>query len=317
MENQSASANHTYSFAFAVGGLALAHELIAREGNEDRRKKKQRVIALRRDLIRDAFPEETKGARMISRIIPRMPSDLPEDQKAMLFIDLAFSNPFSPYELKYGDSDFREALRQVARLIGLPEGRVDSILATKKEVAKGYQNFDFGKVLAIGIGGAVVLGLGGWAAAPIIGSALGGAAGLSGAAATAHGLALLGGGSLAAGGAGMAGGLYLVTGAAVAIGGTTVGGSAFLIQLGAAGAKAELIKLQTSYREVLLHSQLHTKKATNAIRSLAVDRQEVQAKLEEERQLNEKNAARLKELEETVEALDNAITWMTKEKGAA
>lgn len=122
---------------------------------------------------------------------------------------------------------------------------------------------------------------------------------------------------MAAGGSGMAGGLYLVTKTAIVVGGTAMGGGSFLVQLGAAGAKAELAKLQTSYREVLLHDQLHTKKAGEAIRALERDRREVQETLEKERELNEKNAARLKDLEATVEALENAIGWMKNEKAAA
>lgn len=115
----------------------------------------------------------------------------------------------------------------------------------------------------------------------------------------------------------MAGGLYLVTGTAVAVGGTTLGGGAFLVQLGATGARTELVKLQTSYREVLLHSQLYSMKAGEVIRTLEQDRRDVQAKLKEERELNEKNSDRLKELEMTVGALENAIVWMKNEKTSA
>ena len=61
-----------------------------------------------------------------------------------------------------------------------------------------------------------------FAAAPVIGGALGASAlggGLSGAAATSHGLAMLGFGSLAAGGMGMAGGTTVVMVTGVALGG--------------------------------------------------------------------------------------------------
>ena len=317
MEAAATPEDHAYSFAVAAGGLALSNELAKAETNDDRRKKKGRVVRLKRDLIREAFPNEVGSDASLSQIASRIPDDLLDDQKTTLIIDLAFSNPFAPYELKFGDSDFCEALKTVAVRVGVSDGRVDAILTTKKDALKAHRNLKVGKVLAYGIGGAVVIGLGGYFAAPAIASALGAAAGLSGAAATAHGLALLGGGTLAAGGAGMAGGLYLVTGTAIAVGGTAMGGGAFLVQLGAAGAKAELVKLQTSYREVLLHNQSQTKKAAEAIRALEKDRREVQDTLEKERELNEKNAARLKDLEATVEALDNAIEWMKNEKGAA
>lgn len=317
MDATSSSEDHTYSFAVAAGGLTLGNELAKAETNDDRRKKKRRVVRLKRNLIRDTFSEECEGASTLKQIARQIPKDLPDDQKTTLLIDLAFSDPFAPYQLKFRESDFCEALKKLAKRIGVPVERVDAILKTKADALKAHRNLDVGKVLVYGLGGAVVIGLGGYFAAPAIASALGTAAGLSGAAATAHGLALLGGGTLAAGGAGMAGGLYLVTGTAIAVGGTAMGGGAFLVQLGAAGAKAELVKLQTSYREVLLHNQMHTKKAGEAIRSLETDRRDVQKTLEQERDLNEKNAARLKDLEATVEALGNAIKWMKNEKGAA
>lgn len=73
-------------------------------------------------------------------------------------------------------------------------------------------------------GGAVAVGLvatgAGAIAAPAIGGAIGGLAGLSGAAATSHGLAVLGGGALAAGGFGMAGGSTVI-----AVGATLLGGA--------------------------------------------------------------------------------------------
>lgn len=78
--------------------------------------------------------------------------------------------------------------------------------------------------IGVATGAAVVVGAGGFVAAPVIGglvSALGfGVAGgtLSGAAASSAGLAALGGGSLATGGLGVAGGTAVVTGAAATVG---------------------------------------------------------------------------------------------------
>ena len=70
----------------------------------------------------------------------------------------------------------------------------------------------------IGLASGVVVSM---FAGPIIGTAIGEAAGLSGAAATSYGLALLGGGSLASGGFGMAGGSIVI---GVAVGGFKAAG---------------------------------------------------------------------------------------------
>ncbi len=92
------------------------------------------------------------------------------------------------------------------------------------------------KVGVIGLGSAAALGVAGFLAAPAVGAAIGGAAGLYGAAAVSHGLAILGGGALSAGGAGMAGGMWTVTGAGATTGLLTAGGGTALHEIGAATA---------------------------------------------------------------------------------
>jgi len=87
-----------------------------------------------------------------------------------------------------------------------------------------------GKMAALAVGGAVVLGPAALRAAPAIGGMLGssflvsaGGSALSGAAATNAGLAWFGGGALAAGGMGIAGGVTVLTAAGGALG-ATLGG---------------------------------------------------------------------------------------------
>ncbi len=105
------------------------------------------------------------------------------------------------------------------------------------------------KVL-LGVGSIVVTAASAGVAAPAIGTAIGGAMGLSGAAATSAGLAALGGGSLAAGGFGMAGGVLLVKVAA----GLTYKGSKYVATSIAASSRAafihEMAKLHVATRLV-------------------------------------------------------------------
>ncbi len=64
--------------------------------------------------------------------------------------------------------------------------------------------------VTLGLGSLALTAVSAGVAAPALGTAIGGAMGLSGAAATSAGLAFLGGGSIASGGFGMAGGIILV-----------------------------------------------------------------------------------------------------------
>jgi hypothetical protein len=239
--------------------------------------------------------------------------DVPADRRKTLLIDLAFTNPFAPYDLKYKDDDFEEGLKRAAKYLDLSGSVVDDIKKARKDALSAHHHVAWGQIALWGLSSVVVLGVGGWLAAPIIGTAIGSAAGLSGAAATAHGLAILGGGSLALGGAGMAGGMWLVTGVGAAVGLAGGGGGAALLQLGAAQAKVELVKLQVNYKVVLLDTQMQTRKAQEVVKSLTRQRDEVKRLLDEERELNDKNSARVKDMEETLSALEDSLKWMQKE----
>lgn len=118
-----------------------------------------------------------------------------------------------------------------------------------------------------GAGGVVLVGTGAFALAPIIGTAIGGAAGLSGAAATSYGMAFLGGGSLASGGAGMAGGLWLVTGAGATAGLLGGSGAAAIFELGAKQVRVELTRLQVTMKMTMLTGQVDLLKAQSVLRS--------------------------------------------------
>ncbi len=312
-QNENSQINHSYACAIAAGTLHLAKLITYSEKDNERKQKKQRVVERKSKLLKEAFPEETQALFLPEGTQKLLEYNWSWDESMTFLIDLAFTNPFAPYELEFKESDFEEALKQTAVLVGRSTQDVKRILETKKKAFNAHWQLDWGKVALFGIGGIALFGVGGWLAAPLIGTAIGTAAGLSGAAATSHGLAILGGGSLALGGAGMAGGMWLVTGVGAATGLALGGGSTMLLQLGAAGVKVELIKLQVNYKEVLLDSQMQLAKAQTIIKSLEKQHREIKQQLEEERLLNEKNSKRIKECEEIIKALEDAIEWMQKE----
>jgi len=303
--------DEAYSRNVAAGSYLLAHSLMEREEDDDRKQKMRNVLDRKKTLLNETYADgNVSDTEDVVRLLDLNPS---ADDEKTYFIDMAFMNPFSPYELEYDEDDFGEVLKQLSEHFSIDEAAVQEILDTKQDALDAHNSYDWLKIVGYGTAGVVALGLGGYFLAPALGAALGSAAGLAGAVATSHGLALLGGGSLAAGGAGMAGGLWLVTGTAAAVGGTAAGGGALIHQMGAAGARTELTKLQVTYKEVLLHNQVHGIKAQEAIKSLAEDRDQLKEALEEERELNEENAERVTELEEKIEAFDNAIEWMEGE----
>lgn len=288
----------------------LAGHLAAEEHDEQRRAKMLRVVERQQtDLARlDVTDPRGVVASVFGRLAP--------EERVGFLVESFFLDPFSPYSLKTSPRSRRRALTLLVAALGQDPDLVSRMARTATSARRAYRNVSWAKVGLIGVGGAALLGIGGFFAAPMIGTAIGGAAGLAGAAATNFGLALLGGGSLAAGGAGMAGGLWLVTGTGAALGAVAGAGAGMLFELGAARARQELLKLQVTFKLTVVDGQVGQLKAQEVLQRLGGDLDQMRQMLEQERALNDENARRVKELEATVNALEAAIGWMTEQQAA-
>lgn len=315
-EKQSLTPDKEFAALTAAASTILARELTQVETNAERKAKKQRVLDKKWECFGLAFPELAVDVPSLSDVDAFVRRGLPLDRAITLLVDLAFSDPFSPYELKFKPKDFHNALVGVASLLGVSEERVEQVEKTQKDAMRTHKHVAWGKIVLWGAGGTIVMAVGGWIAAPWIAGGIGAAAGLTGAAATAHGLAILGGGSLALGGSGMAGGMWIVTGAAATFGGGMLGGGTLLLQIGAANVKIELLKLQVSYREGLLRTQADVGKAQKVITNLENQRKEIDDKLKEERELNDKNARRIEDMEAILLAVEDSLKWIKEQKAA-
>ena len=78
----------------------------------------------------------------------------------------------------------------------------------------------------------------------------------------------------------------------------------------------ELVKLQMSYKLTSLDDQVHLAKAQQVIKALSARQKEIKRELNRERQLNEKNSQRLKNIRETLNAVENALSWVKKEQAS-
>lgn len=129
----------------------------------------------------------------------------------------------------YQTQDEDDELRKIAGFVGIQEKKAEAMLEDMYFAAQGISRKTGLSSTAAKVGitvgavavGAALFAVTAGAAAPVIGAALGHAAGLSGAAATAHGLALLGGGALAVGGGGVAAGTAAIVTAGGIIGAGT------------------------------------------------------------------------------------------------
>ena len=73
------------------------------------------------------------------------------------------------------------------------------------------------------------------------------------------------------------------------------------------------MKLQVHFRESLIHDQVALGKAQQVVQSLSAQQDQLQSILAEERLKNDRNAARVRDMEEKLEALEHAIEWMEQE----
>ena len=303
-----------YSEAISIGNYFMVEKLMELEKDETRKKKKENVYNEKKKVLLATFLDDKKD--IINKTDRRnlFCKLLEEEQRIPFLIDLSFTNPFAPYQLKFKKNEFREALLYNCSLLNQDFGIVDEILKNQKEALKSHRKIDWVKVAAFGVGGTILFGIGGWLIAPAIGTALGEAAGLFGVAATNHGLALLGGGALSIGGGGMAAGTWVVTGVGGIIGGGISGGSPFLLQLGAAQAKIEILKLQVSFKTVVTNNQIHYNWVDKSIKNVLNMKKEVVEEFIKEKQFNDKNSERIKNIKATIDALNNCINWMRKYK---
>ncbi len=301
------------SAALLASQFLLADFITSREQDEQRWRKKERVLDRQRLALREVgIPEEQAAS-----VVRAFGSTLAVTERIAFLVDLYFLDPFAPYTLKSAEEPRTDALERLAVLVGGEAADVARIRDTRRSAVKSHTKRSLGKIGLIGIGAAVALGVAGFLAAPLVGAAIGGAAGLGGAAAVSHGLAILGGGALAAGGAGMAGGMWLVAGVGAAAGLLAAGGGTALYELGSATARGELVKLQITFKLGLLDANRDMAKAQQAIVNLVAQADATRAILDEERKLNDENARRVKDLEATLTAIEETIVWMDQQREQA
>lgn len=298
----------------ALGLTTFAAMLAEVDTDDERRKRKLRVVGLKLDLLRQVGLDVSApaGGDCSAATLTAQLSAWDETKRNALLIEIAFADPFAPYEIKVRSKDHAEQLALFCPAIGLAPERAGQVLESMDAARKAHRNVAWGKIAVPAVLGAVVVASGGYAGAPLITAHLGAVAGLSGAAAVSHGLALLGGGSLAVGGAGVAGGMALVT-ASSAVAGASAGAAAALWNAGCAAAVGELIKLQVSYKEVLLRAQPRNTEAGEVVESLLRHCTQLESKLEEERTLNDTGAQRIKELERILLAYRYTIQWLSRQ----
>lgn len=311
-QGSASSQDRRYELVLSKAGLAMAAGIAERENSTSRTERMQRVIALQRDILGDEFEDMSEQDR--EQPLAEELAELPKGRARACLIDLAFSDPFAPYEFSYDRDHFWHALRDIAAHADATQDPFPAQLREKRRSAmKAHRNLDWRKLALLGGGGLIVGLAGGAALAPLVGAALGSSAGLYGAAATLHGLATLGGGAVAAGGLGVAGGTWLVAGAAAAGGAGVAGTVNLLRQLSEEGAEAELVKFQVTYALVVKPGLAEDIDQTSAISALVETYVKMGEVIDDEKELNDPKSARISRLKAIRDATDRALGWIKEQ----
>lgn len=313
----------------AIAKLSLASKLARCESNEERQKKKERVIELIRKELVEAFPELLHGLPINHLRLPNWS----QGKQVEFLINLLFIDPFAPYELRSSEKVYEgELLRFIGEVTNLPDATITQVFNTRKKASECHKTpFWTWDKIAIGAGTAAAGVALPFFGAPALIAVLGGT---SSTALTAT-LAALGGGSIAAGGGGMlagigtisalAGGVGIAAGSQIKAGqyGNTTQGDTKLDDMvknfspllygNPLNMIQILIRNEVVFREVILYSQQDVSKASKIIEGFKQVITQSQSQLEEEMSLNDKDSTRVKNLEEVIKAMHKSQEWMQKE----
>lgn len=198
----------------------------------------------------------------------------------LLFIELVTFEPW-PAGLGWNGKRRTRTLDELAVLLYALEDGDATAVGREYDAVVGQlrrRSVRWGRVAVVGVG----VGLGvvtGGMAAPLIGAAIGSAAGLSGAAATSAGLATLGGGSIAAGGFGVAGGTALITSVSAVVGAGAGAAGGRLVGWSSGQVVAETVRLHLVTAMVLIGTQHDDEKARRVVQGLQARLVEVTASI--------------------------------------
>jgi hypothetical protein len=312
MEHTTSSSCSNYQLILDAGTAFLVRELASVEKRPARKARKEKVLEFQIDQIKNLY----------TALVPDISSDnlnryisgtLEHDDAVNFIIDLAFADPFAPYELMYSERQFNDALVTLGEIAGLTGEKVRKILATKREALQAHIRITDFKGIISWLARVAVVVVGGILVAPFIGATLIGlGTGFYGLSFINHVLSIIGMHTFDPVMAGHLGGQMVVRGVGNLSASMIRGAGSNIDLVSAASARLELAKLQVSFHEVLLSEQKSEDDALALFHKLETDRETLLEHLEHEKNMNESYSRRVRELEYTDRSMSSAIRWMRK-----
>jgi hypothetical protein len=287
---------------FAIASILHGRELAQLDGKAERRSRKLRVLERRLAGLRHLAAD---GSTLRDLAALTLEAAFTEGQTATLAVDLAFGNPFAPYELHYSERDFVESLHRSTEvpLVPLRAALVDRVLALKRE-AMGAHTPLFAsrwRLALAGISSAAVLTL--------IPAFVGAAAG---AAIVSQRVALVRAG-VALGNVPLAGGGWLVAGVKSAASSSARAGARKLVNVAPAAAiRVEVAKWQTWAALRMGDGAWSRDDVAAQLERLDELEKDIERDLADERTLNDPGASRVRDLETKARAIATGRDWIAQ-----
>lgn len=297
-----------YRLHFSLAMMYLLRVLIQAETNEKRQTKKRLVLAQKHGRWQRHFGDKIATDLTSEAVILALLPTTWEKYKAMLLlIDLTYCDPFAPYELKFKRQDLHQGLCQLAQHMGLDAGVVENIEATYLQAHRSQWRLRWKLLAMFSVFGLLFLFTGKgiqFVIRQTVQSLRGGFSALT----PDYGLSLLSGGNLAIFGEAMAGGLWLVNQDKLSNDSNSGLPVPLLFRLlQSQDIKQELIKFQVTFKWVML--EYHYDEAVAMIETLSQRQDSLAARIEREKDQNEKRAKRITEIKSTYFHVQQTLKW--------
>ena len=297
-----------YSFYISIATLYLLYELIECEKNEKRKNKKQRVLAQKKARLQQFFTDVSDDSLTQENIAQQLPKEFSREKATVFLIDLIYCDPFAPFDLKFKNNDLDKALLKLAGCINLSGEDVTRIQDSYQQAHRSHWHLQWKLLAFISLFGIVFL-ITGKGIQFLIRQSIQGIKGGVTAFSPDYGLSGLAGGNLAVFGEEMAGGRWLITDVKKVVDDSNSGfyTPPLLRLLKSSDIKQELIKLQVTFKEVLLDNQ---QQAQTIIDTLNKQQTKLEGRIEVEKNQNEKRSSRIQEVKNTHRYVEQTLKWM-------
>src|SRR5690606_14393955 len=148
----------------AMAVALLAQHITDNESNAERQTKMRKVMEKKRELLAATSAFSFTSPDQLETELSTRTASWEKDKLTVLFIEVCFAQPFSPYELQVKEALRKSGLVRVASAMGVHAALVDDVLSSIKKAKSLHRNLPWVKIVAATAAGIAALALTGYVA---------------------------------------------------------------------------------------------------------------------------------------------------------